>query len=364
MGTFLTYAEQAIKSYYHSWAEALRNVSSKNPIRRTNGRWRLAGVISTMAIPMILQKVSKQLMGVSDDEDNHFRSLLPPWEKNNWLIYGGKDGETRTYFNTLYSSNQADISRAIHALLAPNPLGTIGKIKDAGWEIFRPLFNMGLVAGTGVNLLRNQTEYGTQVYNPADHPINQAGDILGSIVSKEFGPLTRIATRVAPAMVRGKVTPGGLVYNPWTGIAPEAGIPVRQISFPERFNSELYSSKDSLEQAQRIFTSPIQRSMNELTDDDMSSLYQRSEDARRIVFDELHQKVQAARFGGMTDREIKTALKIRRYSNTQIDDLMTGRYHPYIPSGGVIDNARKNGNLVPPHLFSKHGIILEEPEEE
>lgn len=362
MGTFLTFWEQALHSFANSGIEAFKNIRSENPLRRLDGAKRLGGMMISMSLPLMLQELSKQMFGVSSKEDENFRTLLPPWEKNNAIFYGAKDGTKRTYYNALYSQQQADIYRAMHALLAPNPHGAAGKVMDAGWELFRPLLSLGLVPGAAVSVLRNQTEYGTQVYNPNDTLLNQAGDVSKLMFSRILGgTVGRLGSKIVPGLKpEGTTTPGGLVYNSWTTLAPEFGIPVKQLSFPERFNSELYSTKDSIDHAQRLFTGPVQRSGTELTDDQMSGLYQRSEDARRMVFSELHDKVSAARFGGMTTNQIKQALKSRRYSTQEIDDIMTGHYHPYIPSKGILDNARKNGNLVPNHLFSKHGVVLEE----
>jgi hypothetical protein len=365
-GPFLTFWEQAIHSFISSGIEAGKNIGSDNPLRRQDGWKRAIGMATSLSLPLVAQQVSKQLFGVSDKEDRNFRKILPPWEQNNAILYGPKDGTKRYYVNALYSHQQGDIVRAIHALITPNPHGAPGRALDAAKEIFKQNFGLGIIPGALVDITRNQTEYGTQVYNPNDTLLNQVGDMSGHVLRAEFGgTIGRLSSKIIPGLKpEGKVTPGGLVYNSWTTLLPEIGFAVKELSFPERFNSELYSTKDSIDHAQRLFTGPIQRSDTELTDNQMSGLYQRAEDARRSVFDELHAKVNAARFGGMTSQQIKLALKNRRYSSQEIDDVMTGHYHPYIPSKGILDNARKNGNLVPTHLFSRYGIILEPEEEE
>ena len=126
----------------------------------------------------------------------------------------------------------------------------------------------------------------------------------------------------------------------------------------------MFSTKDSIAQAQRTFTGPIQRSGNELTDDQMTSLYQRSEYQRRRVFQDLEQKIEAVRFGGMSNREIRSALKERQFSTQTIDDLMTGRYHPYTPGKDILKNARANGNFIPPSMFRHRAEAIDEEEEE
>jgi hypothetical protein len=367
LGTFLTYAEQSIQSYVMSWVHALKNLRSDNPYRKMDGAFRLGGTIVSLLVPWGLQAVSQKLNGVGDQEDKNFRSMLPPWEKNNAIVYGSYDPQTkrRFYWDTTYSSQQGDIGRAIHALLAPNHDGIIGKARDSAYELFHPALNLGLIPGALVDLSRNQTEYGTQVYNPSDTWLNNAGDISKYLVKREFGGTVGRAWNKGGLAIRGQeVSPGGAVYNMSTSLAPELlGMRIEGMSFPERLRSELYSSKDSIDHAQQIFTGPIQRSGNELTDTQIADLYQRSDDARRVVFNELHQKIEAARFGGMSTIAIKQALKARRYSTQEIDDLMSGRYRSFKPSAAVLENAKKNGNHVPPHLFSRQ-IFRYDTEEE
>jgi hypothetical protein len=185
------------------------------------------------------------------------------------------------------------------------------------------------------------------------------------VLQRGFGGTVGRMPKIVPAMLTpgGKVSPGGSVFNWQSSVVPEVtGLNIREMSFPERFRSELYSSKDSIDHAQMIFTGPIQRSGNALTDQQMRDLYQRSEDARRNVFNNLHEKVEAARYGGMSSTEIVTALKARRYSNQVIDDIMTGRYRAYKPSAGVLKNARANRNFVPPSMFSRPAQEIEDEE--
>jgi hypothetical protein len=358
LGTFLTYAEQAIQSYVMSWVHALKNLRSDNPFRRKDGLYRMGGVLTSILVPWGLQAASQRMNGVSDEEDKNFRSLLSPWEQNNAIFYGSYDPQTkrRFYWDTTYSSSQGDIGRSIHALFAPNHDGIIGKARDSAYELFHSALNLGLIPGALVDLSRNQTEYGTQVYNPSDTWLNNGGDITQYLLKREFGGTIGRAVNKGGLALRGQeVSPGGAVYNLSTALAPElTGARIEGLSFPERFRSELYSSKDSIDHVQQIFNAPIQRSGNELTDDQIESLYQRMDDARKVVFSNLHDKVNAARFGGMSTTAIKTSLKARRYSTQEIDDIMTGRYRAYKPSAAVLDNAKKNGNHVPPHLFSRN----------
>jgi hypothetical protein len=369
IGTFLTYWEQSFRSYFGSAMHMYKNLFSDNPIRRLDGVARLAGMITSTFLPAGLQALSQQMFGVSDAEDKHFRSFLSPWEQNQAIFYGPMiDKNKRAYWNASYSTQQSDISRSIHALLnvRSNPDGVPGAIRDAIFESARSMVNLGLVPGALVDLQRNQTEYGTQVYNPEDTWQNQLGDMTRHITQRVAGgTIGRFGNKILPPLMHGGeyVSPSGSVYNFWSGLLPEiSGLNIKEISFPERFRSELYSSKDNLRNAERLFTGPIQRSGNQMSDADMETAYLRSEQARRKVFNELRSKIEGARFGGMTTQQIRGNLQIRQYSREMINDLMSNRYHPYVPSKVIINNAKENGNRLPARLFSRRAVFLE-PEE-
>jgi hypothetical protein len=93
-------------------------------------------------------------------------------------------------------------------------------------------------------------------------------------------------------------------------------------------------------------------------------LYRQSEFERKRVFQNLLKKIDAVRFGGMSNREIRSALKERQFSTQMIDDLMTGRYTPYTPSKDVLKNARANGNYISPSMFRHRSQDIDEEEEE
>jgi len=157
--------------------------------------------------------------------------------------------------------------------------------------------------------------------------------------------------RYAPQL--GQTSPGGNVYDPWTLAGKEAlGLDFHKISIPDRFRASLWSSKDSLRNAEKIFTAPIQRTGNVMTDQQMAEAYQHAEAVRQYVFGQLREKIAAAQNSGMSTSEIKSALKERQYSSSLIHDLLTGHYHGYKPGKNIMEVAKKNGNHVPHSLFS------------
>jgi len=368
IGPFLTFRSEMLRSYANQWGYALNYLRSPNRIERFEGVRRAAGLMASAGFAYALAQTAMHWFGVSQREDDNLRKLLPPWEQNDVRIYGPmKDGK-RQYMNLNYVMPQGDLARSVIAALTPNKDGIAGRIQAAMGEQFHPMVNFGLMPGALVDISRNQTEYGTQVYNPEDHwlrmygnhPEGKALDMLNYAWTRWSGGTLGRAGRQLPQM--GTTTKGGVVYDPNILLKSETlGQDLHEISIPDRFRSSLYSSRDELGNSVRIFTGPIQR--NAMTDNDMRAAYQHMESVRRIIFGNLRDKIAAARDSGMTTTAIKSALKERRYSNEMINDLMTGRYHAYIPSKSILSEARKSGNHMPSGLFSKGAKNYEDEEQ-
>jgi len=367
LGTFLSFGEQHIKAWLNNVIHGWKNLVSDNSRRRWNGAARLGGAMSTLLGTYLIQRATMAAFGISEKDDENFRKLLPPWEQHNAIFYLPKDGNKMAYINMGYTNQASTIYQAFHALLnmRNNPDGIMGAGADFVNEIFKPMYSFGLFTGPVIDVARNQTSYGTQVYNPNEDIWTRSGDILHYLTQRGLGGSVGHLLSGRAYAINDQVTPGGAVYNWLTGPAAEiTGLGMHEVSFPERFRSYIASSKDQIGKTEQLFTSPIQRSNSNLSDDQIAALYQKSENARRNAFNDLHDRIEAARFGGMSSNEIRIALAARRYSAQVIDDLMAGRYHPYIPSEGILKNARHNGNYVPSSLFSRRTFHYEEPEEE
>ena len=342
---------------------AVKFYRSNNPVLHREGRNRLVGILASNTIAPAMMWASMSAFGVSWKDEQKFRSLLAPWEQYNTRVYGPLVNGKRIYMNMNYVEPQGDLGRAAMALISPNKDGPLGNASDFVYESIRPLLNLGLIPGALTDVQRNQTEYGAQVYNPEDAIQYRWGDSLKYLWNRYSGGTLGRMERKLPML--GRVTASGTVYDPYIILGNEAlGLDLNEISIPDRFRSTLYTSQAEFRNAQRIFNSPIQRTGNEMTDQMLRALYGRQEQARRTVFKQLRDKIEAARNGGMSTRDIKSALKERQYSSKLIDDLLTGRYFPYTPGKGVLKRAADVGNHIPPSFFSSKAKSYEEEEEE
>jgi hypothetical protein len=368
---FLTFWGESMRSYATQWGYALDYLRSGNTVKRNQGIARLAGLIASASFAGVLANTAMRIFGVTPREDQNLRKMLPPWEQNMTRIYGPMINGRRQYMNLNYVMPQGDLARAVIAALTPNKDGITGRTMDAVKELVHPMINFGLIPGALVDTLRNQTEYGTQVYNPEDHFLKYYGgmdvngwgaDVLRYLGTRMFGgTLGRGGRQLASGQI-GTVSRGGTVYDPNILLGSELlGLDLHELSIPDRFRARLFSSRDQLYNAEKIFTGPIQR--NVLTDNDMRAAYQHMEAVRQIVFGNLHDMTEAARNSGMTTAAIRSAFKERRYPTQLINDLLAGRYHPYIPGKNVLDEARHAGNHMPTGLFSHSARNYQEQEE-
>jgi hypothetical protein len=366
VGTFLTFFNEMLRSRAMQIITAKNFIYSGNDVLRNEGLRRMAGIMASWAIPGAVMATSMKMNNVSWDDDTKFRKLLPPWEQSNALLYGPEIDGKRFYMNMNYIMPHGDIARGILQAIKPHQGGVLGNAFDALGEVMHPMYNFGLIPGALMDTARNQTEFGTQVYNPQDTPMNILGDVAQHVWQRwAGGTFGRVGRKILYPLTTGQyVTRGGAYYDPLLGAVGELGLDVNAISIPDRFRANLWSNHNDFTNAQRIFTAPIQRTGNLLDDNKLSSLYDHSETVRRVVFQNLREMIEAARSSGMSTRDIRSALKERQYSRGLIDDLMTGRYFPYVPGKGVLQRAKDVGNQIPGSFFSSRAKSYEEAEPE
>ena len=137
---------------------------------------RAAGMVVAGGMLAALSAVTKDLIGMDDEEEEAFRNALPPWSKNSRFVYLGRheDGRVAAWDSTYHNPN-ALVHRALVAALRGRPLGET--LLDTGREVVAPFVSPEIVTGAALEAVRNRTLTGRRVYNPAESPDKVAGDV-------------------------------------------------------------------------------------------------------------------------------------------------------------------------------------------
>ena len=91
LGTFVAFPAESIRTSINIPLQAIAEINSKD--YKSIGYARMGGYIATHAMFIGLGNLTKNMIGVDDEEDDAWRELSAPWSRNtNWL-YLGKDGD-------------------------------------------------------------------------------------------------------------------------------------------------------------------------------------------------------------------------------------------------------------------------------
>jgi hypothetical protein len=343
IGLFVAFRAERIRNFMNWNVVTARRLASGNPVLIKNA---LSRYINKGAVTYIfgdgIRMAYSMMNGIGDDEEEAVRALAAPWDKDGALgIYHGRTNERGNFSMRNFSYQNPDgfmleTLRAMQRGYKQN-----GSPVEAGIEaaasFFSPWVGEKLVAARLLDAKRNATEDGHPVYNPQDS--------YGAIAKDIF---THVGAAVVPATFRqlrdvkrghdGYVSPGGKVFNTWDeAFSIASGGRTLEIN-PEQ--AVKWRAKDYVaakRDATYIYTGPAGREGTPETDEVLQDAYNRMENSRRQLHDELTTSARAGlllrhRGGSETAREqIKAALKEGGVATKDLDNVIDGVYKPHVP---------------------------------
>ena len=224
--------------------------------------------------------------------------------------------------------------------IAENVLG-----KFAG--MMEPFTSETIVAQAAIDIARNQTQYGTTVFN------EEAG--TGEIIKDGVvhlartltpGTLDRAYKRWIPA--KGKETlPSGEKPNLSDEIAAElSGFRVRTIEYKDKLTKTSFGTAKRFSNANKIFNG-VAAQRGTVTNDEMLDAYREANESRLRIFKDIDRQIKAAEAGGLSRKEIMLALKAGGISQIDIVSILRGYYRPLDISESVSRRARDAEHPIP-----------------
>ena len=276
---------------------------------------------------------------------------MADYEQNSvFLFYKGDKGKTN-YINFSFNNPYSGTTDALLTLVGFNGLRGDGSAADhivqSAMTAFDPFTSETIISSGMIDVLRNQDQYGNRVYNPEGGGTRIAGEVMGHFV-KAFlpGTVERAYRRWLPAS-QGKTIRSGESPTLMKELASEiSGLRLRTIDYADKLQRIGYSNKRRISDANRIFNE-IAGSRGTQSNESMLSAYEDANDSRYRVFQSVKKQIEAARLGGLTDSEIRTALKGNGMSAADINFIMADLYRPMPLSRQIIRAAIAAKHPIP-----------------
>ena len=382
VGNFIAFPAEILRTSANTFKQALDEIASTNPKIREIGMRRLMGfTTTTMVVPTAMQKMALDLTGTTQEQIDAIRENGAPWEQNSILLPTstkvGANGKNQItgYVNYSYTNPYSYLNKPARAILNAvskgEDLGSdTGKIAtDAVMGVVKEMFEP--FAGESIlterlldTTIRNGvTQTGAKVYrDDADTPGDKVFKSMAHISSafipggaklfldvkgqkKETQAPGFETGRLARAFSENTVDPAGNERF----IAQEifralSGITETQVKPDNVLMYRGFEYGRALQSASQIFNSSVS-TRGALNPDNAVQTYIDANEARFRITNEMYRTIQNMRKSGLSDGEIRRALKKNKVAN--VNDLMRGRFVPFTPSSEIKKRVRSYGNRLP-----------------
>ena len=378
-GNFIAFPAEIIRTSMNSYGRAIRELASESPELRAIGMRRLMGGLTVdVVMPASLVSAGLVLTGSDREQLNAYkRSFAQNWDRYSTLVpmSTDKDGNIREFYNFSYTNPYDYLTRPARALWDATNAGITSEKEltdiaiHAGAEtlkeMFSPFMDESIVTEKTIDLFRNQTRYGRNIWGGADplglkmakgfahfadgltpgiSPIRLRGDVAGQDVQlgdftlgADIGDLPK-AVGLAAGMdpVTGvnrkghRIDAAGAFAEALTGLK----------SIKPRVETVLmyrgYEAGSQVREASGIFNR-VAKAKTDMTPEDITQSYIVSNEARFRALRDLNMAIEDARTLGLTEGEIHKSLKKAKTPNLEM--VMAGKFKPFYPTDETISLA-------------------------
>lgn len=290
---------------------------------------RMIGAILSAALITGASITSKMLFGVSDEEEDAMRRMMPPWSKNRQLVHFPKMGKGQfRYIDMGYVDPHSYLKEPILALIRGEDARE--KIIESVWTAFEPFLSKDMYTERMIAAASNKKPSGAPIRNKTDKIELQALDTFNYMAAGiEPGTITSIR-RVWKGITKEPVNNYGKTYDPRIeGAAMFTGQRISQIDAKQSFwfKSGTFS-KDLINAGFTLRNKPearVRYNINKL-------------------LKSMHRDLYAALTLGVDPQELKRTLEARRIDSKQVKLLFSSDFDKNV--SGVVDEIiekRKRG---------------------
>jgi hypothetical protein len=353
VGPFMSFFYEAVRTQVMNVKYAAQEMNGPTLAHKKYAAKRIGGhLAATIGMGYVVQELFKALSGISDEEEENVRSLMADYEKDGQFIFWRDEEKQIQYINLSFNNPYATTTDQTLALLgisgADDTSGLVDNIISRSIAMLAPFTSETIIAQAVIDQTRNETIYGTQVFNPEASLEEQVVDRV-SHIARAFTPGTidRAINKWIPA-AKGETLRSGQKPSLVDELTAEfTGFKVRTLDYQESLMKNSAQTSRRITNANSLFNSVSGSRASNVSNADMLAAYDDANESRYKIFQHAYRQIKAARAGGLTDSEITRSMKTGGVSASDIAMLRQGLYRPMSPSPSILTNARKFGHPIP-----------------
>lgn len=358
-GTFVSFPSEIIRTSYHILNYLKQDMA--DPDLRPLAMRRIVGLSMASGMAYAAQVMFMAMLGVDDDEEEAFRDLAAPWQKNSNIIPISRDenGNLR-FIDVSFLDPYNYWKRPINAIMRDQPFEEL--VMEIGREVFAPFFGTDIAAGALMEVLTNKRETGGRVFNPQDTVPNQTMDIANHLRKAVQPGFMSNFERMADAL-SGKVSPSGKRYEMSDEMLAFMGFRISTHDPRAALYYKSFEFRDMKKDATSIMTA-VARDPNAVSEGELLSAYERAMVVRSRAYIEMERLVAAARASGMDDMKLRQVLSQSGISRQDVNSLIRGEVPAYKPSKGYLKQAVNKARLLfpqrAPEIEARRKLLTEQ----
>jgi hypothetical protein len=322
VGPFVSFPSEVVRTTYHTARLAYQEITSGNAELRKVGYKRVAGLFAFTAASVGMAAAFRAVAGVSADDESRMRRFLPEWSKNSELLHlpGGK------YLDLGNTDPMSHLSRPIRAGLSGESLPD--GLRRGFLEFAKPYISEEMSTRALLDVARNKTEDGREVYNPQA----PSWDVLASVAA-------HVGKSVMPGAIDQSVRLGralaadeqeAMKYDVARELlAVVSGQRVQPFDLKQQLGFRASRFDRATGDAERIFRDAVKAPG--LPEAELQKAYAKAEESRRSLWEEFRADVEAAERLGMSRAEVAKRLKDSGLTSDVASSVLSGVYRPYKP---------------------------------
>lgn len=182
IGGFTSFPSEVVRTTFNTLELATQEMRSGNPQLAKYGRRRLAGVTSAMLVGTGLSYATRALLHMDGEDEDDLRKFVGPWQTDSEFLYLNHEGAKYTIVDLGAFDPHSYLKRPIYEALRGEYRSDGQHVMDIAKQIVGPFINEQVLTQRIIDLARDQTTLGKQIYNP-DSPM---GDQITDAVSYFF----------------------------------------------------------------------------------------------------------------------------------------------------------------------------------
>ena len=338
-GTFVSFPYEIARTTINNVGFIREDYNSSNPVVKQHAVERILGMAVASSAAYAASKMSMMLMGLTDEDDEAIKLAAPEWSRNSNFLYSGFDKDGLPTFLDLSSLDPYTyLKKPLAAIMSGNNESVSDKLEDAITEILQPFIGVDIAAGALFEVASNSRISGGRIYNPSDTGGEQMIDVMNHL-RKAIQPGVASNIERSWKAITGSRSRTGREFKMSDEALAFVGFRFTTMNLPQSLVYKGYAFQDGLRDSKEIL-SRAAGSREKLSDDEVTSAFDRSLAGREEAFQEMIKMVGGMRTMGITDERLRMSLRSSGVSNRNTSAILRGEIPNFRISSSFIRGAR------------------------